>query len=217
MPIQAQPAAQPAAQPDIEDVEAAAPPEAADLAAVVAIAERQIAAELVVAELEEKLKAAQAVVKGIAENELPVAMLELGLRGLPLASGHMISVDTTHHASLTDARKPAAFAWLQENGLGDIIKHEISVTFGKGEQEIAAMVVNKLRELAPGHKLTDKEAIHHSTLKSTVDELIASGSPIPFETFGIYTRTVAKITAPSETKSARASRAKPVDAVHGEF
>ena len=211
MPIQAQPAAQPAAQPDIEGVEAAAPPEAADLAAVVAIAERQIAAELVVAELEEKLKAAQAVVKGIAENELPVAMLELGLRGLPLASGHMISVDTTHHASLTDARKPAAFAWLQENGLGDIIKH------GKGEQEIAAMVVNKLRELAPGHKLTDKEAIHHSTLKSTVDELIASGSPIPFETFGIYTRTVAKITAPSETKSARASRAKPVDAVHGEF
>ena len=38
----------------------------------------------------------------------------------------------------TEANKEAAFNWLRNNGLGDIIKNEISVSFGRNEDNKAA-------------------------------------------------------------------------------
>ena len=63
---------------------------------------------------------------------------EMGLSFLKLADGSSVEVKTNYSATITQANKEKAFNWLRENGLGDIIKNEISVSFGRNEDNKAA-------------------------------------------------------------------------------
>ena len=49
-------------------------------------------------------------------------MSEMGLAELKLHDGSHLKVSTSYRATITEANKEAAFNWLRENGLGDIIK-----------------------------------------------------------------------------------------------
>ena len=60
-------------------------------------------------------------------------MSEMGLSELKLQDGSHLKVSTSYKAHITEANKEAAYNWLRNNGLGDIIKNEISVSFGRGE------------------------------------------------------------------------------------
>ena len=57
---------------------------------------------------------------------------------LKLQDGSSVEVKTNYSATITQANKAEAFNWLRENGLGDIIKNEISVSFGRNEDNKAA-------------------------------------------------------------------------------
>ena len=57
----------------------------------------------------------------------------MGLSHLKLADGSTVDVKPNYSASITIANREKAFNWLRENGLGDIIKNEISVSFGRNE------------------------------------------------------------------------------------
>jgi hypothetical protein len=39
-------------------------------------------------------------------------------------------------------RREDAYNWLRENGLGDIIKNNVSVTFGRGEDDKAQQLLD---------------------------------------------------------------------------
>ena len=41
-------------------------------------------------------------------------------------------------ASIPKDQQEAAFTWLRNNGLGDVIENDITVTFGRGEDNKAA-------------------------------------------------------------------------------
>ena len=73
----------------------------------------------------------------------------MGLSFLKLQDGSSVEVKTNYSATITQANKEAAFNWLRENGLGDIIKNEISVSFGRNEDNKAA----DYAELAKGQGL----------------------------------------------------------------
>ena len=64
-------------------------------------------------------------------------MSEMGLAELKLHDGSHLKVSTSYRATITEANKEAAFNWLRNNGLGDIIKNEISVSFGRNEDNKA--------------------------------------------------------------------------------
>ena len=49
-------------------------------------------------------------------------MAEMGLAHLKLMDGSTVDVKPHYSASITIANREAAFNWLRENGLGDIIK-----------------------------------------------------------------------------------------------
>ena len=65
-------------------------------------------------------------------------MAEMGLSHLKLMDGSSVDVKPNYSANITIANREAAFNWLRNNGLGDIIKNEILVSFGRNEDNKAA-------------------------------------------------------------------------------
>ena len=94
-------------------------------------------------------------------------------------------------ASIPQDRKEEAFAWLRENGLDDIIKNDITCSFGKGEDNLAGDVVGILRE--KGFDPSTKTHVHPSTLKAFVKERVTDGKPIDLDMFGAFIANAAQL------------------------
>jgi hypothetical protein len=120
----------------------------------------------------------------ISGEVIPTMMSEMGLAELKLHDGSHLKVSTSYRATITEANKEAAFNWLRNNGLGDIIKNEISVAFGRNEDNKAASYA----ELAKGYGFqpTQKMKVEPMTLKALVRERIEAGKDMPTEIFGVY-------------------------------
>ena len=133
---------------------------------------------------EEKLKELKKKRDYISGEIIPTMMSEMGLAELKLHDGSHLKVSTSYRATITEANKEAAFNWLRENGLGDIIKNEISVSFGRNEDNKAA----DYAELAKGQGFqpTQKMKVEPMTLKALVRERIEAGKDMPTEIFGIF-------------------------------
>ena len=99
-----------------------------------------------VAELEEKLKAKKAERDDISTRVIPELLQEQGLSEIKLSDGSKVSVKTEYRATLPkdDFKREEAYKWLREQGLADIIKNNVSVSFGAGEENKA----NQLMDLA---------------------------------------------------------------------
>ena len=121
----------------------------------------------------------------ISGEVIPTMMSEMGLAELKLHDGSHLKVSTSYKAHISEANKEQAFNWLRDNGLGDIIKNEISVSFGRGEDNKAAHYA----ELAKGQGLepTQKLKVEPMTLKALVRERIEAGKEMPTEIFGVFT------------------------------
>lgn len=129
----------------------------------------------------------------ILETEtLPDMLKALGLKDLTLSSGAKISLYDIISASITDDNREAAHAWLREHGHGDIIKNNITLSFGKGEDEIAKALVGHLLQMRETGRtkfgdLVQKEAVHPQTLKAFTKDQLTRGNEFPGELFKLYT------------------------------
>ena len=95
---------------------------------------------------EQVMKDTKKQIEKISGDIIPTMMSEMGLAELKLQDGSHLKVSTSYRATITEANKEEAFNWLRNNGLGDIIKNEISVSFGRNEDNKAASYA----ELAKG-------------------------------------------------------------------
>ena len=120
----------------------------------------------------------------ISGEVIPTMLSEMGLSFLKLQDGSSVEVKTNYSATITQAKKEEAFNWLRENGLGDIIKNEISVSFGRNEDNKAADYAElaKSQGLDPMQKLK----VEPMTLKALVRERMEAGKEMPTELFNIY-------------------------------
>tara|TARA_R110002126_G_scaffold104163_2_gene237662 strand:+ start:87 stop:665 length:579 start_codon:yes stop_codon:yes gene_type:complete len=140
--------------------------------------------------------------KVISEFEIPEMMKEMNITKLKLTDGESVEVRNFYSASLSQgkkesdsdyaARKQQAFTWLRNNGLGDIIKNDITVTFGKGEDNKAATYAVLAR--GQGYEPVQKEGVHTQTLKALVGERVESGLDVPSDLFKTYVGNRTKIT-----------------------
>ena len=87
---------------------------------------------------EEDLKQKKKNLEHISGEVIPTMMAEMGLSHLKLMDGSSVDVKPNYSANITIANREAAFNWLRNNGLGDIIKNEILVSFGRNEDNKAA-------------------------------------------------------------------------------
>jgi|TARA_R100001591_G_scaffold57013_2_gene66583 hypothetical protein len=133
---------------------------------------------------EESMKSTKAEIQKVSGDIIPTMMSEMGLAELKLHDGSHLKVSTSYKAHISKAMEETAYNWLRTNGLGDIIKNEISVSFGSGEDNKAA----DYAELAKsnGFQPTQKMKVEPMTLKALVRERIEAGKEMPTEIFGIY-------------------------------
>jgi len=135
-------------------------------------------------DIEENLKKRKKDLDVISAEVIPTMMSEMGLSQLKLMDGSMIDVKPFYNATITVANRESAFNWLRQNGLGDIIKNEMVVSFGRGEDNKAAEYAElaKSRGLQPAQKLK----VEPMTLKALVRQRIEAGQEMPTEIFSIF-------------------------------
>ena len=133
---------------------------------------------------EDAIKQKKKDIEYLSGEVIPTMLSEMGLSFLKLQDGSSVEVKTNYSATITQANKEAAFNWLRENGLSDIIKNEISVSFGRNEDNKAA----DYAELAKGQGLEPRQKlkVEPMTLKALVRERIEAGKDMPTELFNIY-------------------------------
>ena len=115
---------------------------------------------------------------------IPTMMAEMGLSHLKLMDGSSVDVKPNYSASISIANREAAFGWLRNNGLGDIIKNEISVSFGRNEDNKAADYAALAEER--GFQPTQKLKVEPMTLKALVRERLEAGKTMPTEIFNVF-------------------------------
>lgn len=143
------------------------------------------------AELEEKIRLEEEHLKSlkddhrkISEDLLPNKLRELGVSEFKLADGTSMSIQQYYSARITPDNRDVCFHWLENNGLGDIIKNTVSANFGRGEDDAASELMTKLED--EGHSLVQKKWVEPMTLKAVVKEQVEKGTDLPLEAFNVY-------------------------------
>ena len=116
----------------------------------------------------------------------------MGLSSLKLADGSAVEVKPYYAASILNKNKDAAYSWLRENGLGDIIKNNVTVSFGRNEDNKAAEYANLAK--SQGYQPTQKLKVEPMTLKALVRERIENKKDIPANLFNVFVGNRTKLT-----------------------
>ena len=119
---------------------------------------------------EEALKISKRELEVVSGEVIPTMLSEMGLSSLKLADGSSVDVKPFYSATITVQNREKAFNWLRTNGLGDIIKNEISVSFGRNEDNKAAEYADLAK--GQGYQPTQKLKVEPMTLKALVRERI---------------------------------------------
>ena len=133
---------------------------------------------------EDNLKNTKKEFDHLSGEVIPTMMAEMGLSHLKLMDGSSVDVKPNYSASISIANREKAFNWLRENGLGDIIKNEISVSFGRNEDNKAADYAALAEER--GFQPTQKLKVEPMTLKALVRERLEAGKSMPTEIFNVF-------------------------------
>ena len=133
---------------------------------------------------EENIKKTKKELEHVSGEIIPTMMSEMGLSHLKLMDGSSVDVKPNYSANITIANREAAFNWLRNNGLGDIIKNEILVSFGRNEDNKAADYAALARDR--GFQPTQKLKVEPMTLKALVRERIEAGKDMPTELFNVF-------------------------------
>jgi len=146
-----------------------------------------------IAALEEQLKSKKAEADDIGSRVIPELLAEQGLTELKLQDGSKVSVKKEFRATLPkdDIRREAAYKWLRDQGLGDIIKNNVFVTFGKGEDDKAKQLLDLAAE--NGFEPQQKSDVAWNTLTALYQERIQAGLDMPSDCFSLWIKDKTKI------------------------
>jgi len=133
---------------------------------------------------EEALKNKKKSAAMLSEEIIPTMMTEMSLSSIKLADGSAVEVKPVYGASIPVSRKEEAFKWLRNNGLGDLIKNEVTVSFGRNEDNKAVQYA--VLAQGQGYQPVQKLKVEPMTLKALVRERIESGREIPSDLFNVY-------------------------------
>jgi|TARA_R100001460_G_scaffold26412_2_gene53398 hypothetical protein len=141
---------------------------------------------------EERLKLKKEKADKISNIAIPEIMQALKLKTMKLADGSAIEVKEVYSATIPLDKKEGAFNWLREHGLGDLIKNEVTVSFGRGEDNKAV----EYADLARGQGLepTQKLKVEPMTLKALFRERSENNEELPSEHFNLFKGNKTKIT-----------------------
>ena len=143
-------------------------------------------------EKEKELKELKRKSELLSGEVIPTMMQEMNISTLKLADGSAVEVKPIYGASIPKDRQEGAFKWLRDNGLGDLIKNQIIVAFGRNEDN-KAMAYATLAQ-GQGYEPIQKLKVEPMTLKALVRERLESGKEMPTELFNVFAGNQPKIT-----------------------
>ena len=155
-----------------------------DLDGVSRLANEAAELEQEIASVEKKLKEKKKALYKITDERLPEALEEMNLQKFTLTDGSEISVKPIYAASIPKDRRDEAFQWLRDHEFGDLVKNNVTVTFGRGEDETAKDFIGFCGER--GFVPSQIEKVESMTLKAWLRERVEEGDPIPLDLFGAF-------------------------------
>ena len=141
---------------------------------------------------EELLKLKKQNADQLSQIAIPEIMDSLKMKTMKLADGSAIEVKEIYSATIPIDKKEGAYNWLREHDLGDLIKNEITVSFGRGEDNKASIYANLARE--NGFEPAQKLKVEPMTLKALYRERVESNQDLPSEHFNLFKGNKTKIT-----------------------
>ena len=146
-----------------------------------------------IAAIEEQLKTKKAEADDIGSRVIPELLAEQGLSEIKLADGSKVSVRKEFRATVPkdDMKREAALQWLRDQGLGDIIKNNVTVSFGKGEDDKAEQLLNLAAE--NGFEPQQKSDVAWNTLSALYQERVEAGLDMPSDSFSLWIKDKTKI------------------------
>ena len=146
-----------------------------------------------IASLEDQLKSKKAEAEDISSRVIPELLAEQGLSENKLDDGSYGSVKKEFSATIPkdDGKREQALQWLRDQGLGDIIKNNVSVAFGKGEDDKAEEFLNLAGD--NGFNPIQKSDVAWNTLTALYQERVQSGLDMPSECFSLWIKDKTKI------------------------
>jgi hypothetical protein len=128
----------------------------------------------------------------ISSEVIPEIMESMKLKTLKLQDGSAIEVKEIYSATIPVANRERAYQWLRDNDLGDLIKNEVTVSFGRGEDTKA----NEYASLAKsnGYQPSQKLKVEPMTLKALYRERVEAKQDLPSEHFNLFKGNRTKIT-----------------------
>ena len=148
--------------------------------------------EEVIEDLETKVKENKALLLKLSTEMIPETLDELGLSEVTLSDGTKVSLSNFYSCSIKEDKKAAAMNWLRNNDLGDVIKTEVVVPFGKGDvkqaEKTSSEILKKLKL-----KSTVTYSVHAQTLKKLAREQHEAGKSLPESSFNLYIGRITKL------------------------
>jgi len=163
------------------------------LKVITKIGEKVVENKRNIARLDEEVKLAKEKLKKIVEEELPDAMTSVNLRTFELEDGTNFSVKDEIFVSIREDRRAGALKWLEDNGHGDLIKHDVKVSFGRGDHDHAENLKKILGKSFKSIPYDERMTVHSGTLKAFAKERYSLGETLPEEHFSVYEANIAKV------------------------
>ena len=146
-----------------------------------------------IASLEEQLKTKKAEADDIGSRVIPELLAEQGLSEIKLADGSKVAVRKEFRATIPkdELKRESCLQWLRDQGLGDIIKNNVTVSFGKGEDDKAEQLLNLAAE--NGFEPQQKSDVSWNTLTALYRERVEAGLDMPSDCFSLWIKDKTKI------------------------
>lgn len=143
-----------------------------------------------IVQLEDQLKEKKEAARKLSEEDIPQFLAEKGLSSITLDNGTEVKITEEVRPGVKVANRPYVYSWLRDNGYGDLIKSNVSVSFGMGEDSQAIKLKAAIQDL--GMVGSEKEDVHYQTMKAFVTEQHKKGVSLPDE-FGVYVANKTKL------------------------
>ena len=137
-----------------------------------------------VSQLEEDLKREKESLRKLSDEDLPSKLQEIGIVNFELDDGSVVQVKENISAHIKEENRVAAYEWLRDHGLDDIIKNTVVCSFGREEDDKASDFFAFAKK--EGFEPQQNSSIQPSTFKAFAKDRIAQGEEIPMDLFGIW-------------------------------
>ena len=164
------------------------------LESVAELLREQLKLEELIESMEETVKINKEALRKLSGEIIPEKMAELGMTATEMYDGSKVQVVEDIYVSIPKdlSKSKACYEWLDDNGLGDIIKNQVGMSFGKGEGNKAKHLEESIKEMGLIPEV--KVSVHPSTLKATIRKWHEEGKSVPDNTFSLFIGQKTKIT-----------------------